>query len=156
MHPDSVEAARAHVRRGAERAGRDPATLHEVLIVPFGLGSAESVRTWTQGWFRDGQPWLRYPSASNLRWLRHAGIDLAEDYRPEDVTDETADRICDAFGLFGSAGQCADRLLRARAETGLRHVFLFPAHNWDTTYDLPRAEVDAFADTIGPRLEEAP
>jgi 5,10-methylenetetrahydromethanopterin reductase len=33
-------------------------------------------------------------------------------------------------------------------------VFLFPAHSWATTYDLPIAEVDAFAATIGPRLEE--
>ncbi|MGH3315500.1 MAG: LLM class flavin-dependent oxidoreductase [Nocardioidaceae bacterium] len=154
LDPDGVEAARAHVRRGAERAGRDPDTLHEVLIVPFGLGDPETVRQWPRGWFREGQPWLRYPSASNLRWLRHSGVDLADDYRPEDVTDDLADRVLDAFGLFGSAEDCAERLLRARAETGVRHVFLFPAHSWATTYDLPTAEVDAFADTIGPRLEE--
>jgi 5,10-methylenetetrahydromethanopterin reductase len=149
-----VEAARAHVRRGAERAGRDPAALHEVLIVPFGLGDADTVRQWPRGWFREGQPWLRYPSASNLRWLRHSGVDIADDYRPEDVTDELADRVLDAFGLFGSAEDCAERLLRARAETGVGHVFLFPVHSWATAYDLPTAEVDAFAHTIGPRLEE--
>jgi 5,10-methylenetetrahydromethanopterin reductase len=155
LHPDGVEAARAHVRRGAERAGRDPAELHEVLIVPFGLGDRETVRAWPKGWFRDGQPWLRYPSASNLRWLQHAGIDIEDTYHPGDVTDDLADRVCDAFGLFGSAQECAERLLRARDETGLRHVFLFPAHSWATTYELPTAEVAAFAETIGPRLEES-
>lgn len=154
LHPASVEAARSHVRVGAERAGRDPADLHEVLIVPFGLGGHEQIRAWPQGWFREGQPWLRYPSASNLRWLDHAGIHLPADYRPADVTTEVADRICDAFGLFGSAEHCADRLLRAQAETSLSHVFLFPAHDWTTTYQLPEAEVDAFARVIGPRIRE--
>lgn len=156
LHPDAVEAARAHVARGAARAGRDPAKLHEILIVPFALGPETIARSWPQSWFRERQPWLRYPSASNLRWLRHAGIDIAEDYRPEDVTPDLAARVCEAFGLFGSAEHCADRLVRARAETGVRHVFLFPAHTWATAYDLPFAEVDAFADTIRPRLEETP
>jgi 5,10-methylenetetrahydromethanopterin reductase len=155
LHPEAVEAARGHVRRGAQRASRDPGSLEEILIVPFGLGDDAAVRAWPQGWFRPGQPWLRYPSASNLRWLRYAGIDLPPDYRPQDVGDDVAHRVLDAFGLFGSAEQCADRLLRAREETGVRHVFLFPAHSWDTTYDLPTAEVQAFAEVIGPALGEA-
>ena len=156
LHPASVEAARAHVRRGAELGGRDPASLEEILIVPFGLGDERTVGAWPRGWFRDGQPWLRYPSPSNLHWLRYAGIDLAADYRPGDVDDATAGAVLDAFGLFGTAEQCADRLLRARDETGLRHVFLFPAHSWDTTYDLPEAEVEAFGDVIGPALRKLP
>ncbi|MGH3366735.1 MAG: LLM class flavin-dependent oxidoreductase, partial [Nocardioidaceae bacterium] len=155
LHPDSVEAARSHVRAGAHRAGRDPSKIEEILIIPFGLGLPEEVRAWPQGWFRDGQPWLRYPSASNLRWLSHAGIDLSQDYRPEDISDATAARVCDALGLFGSPEECAERLIRAKEETGLRHAFLFPAHTWETTYDLPQAEVEAFAKVIGPRLEES-
>jgi 5,10-methylenetetrahydromethanopterin reductase len=153
LHPDSVAAARAHVRRGAERAGRDPSTLHEILIVPIGLGDTDQVVSWPQRWFREGQPWLRYPSASNLRWLRHAGIDVPNDMQPADVTPDLAARICDAYGLFGPPEQCAERLLRARDETRVEHVFLFPAHTWDTSYQLPEAEVDAFARTIGKRLE---
>jgi 5,10-methylenetetrahydromethanopterin reductase len=155
LHPKSVEAAREHVRRGASRAGRDPASLEEILIVPFGLGDEPAARAWVQGWFREGQPWLRYPSASNLHWLRYAGIDLAPDYRPEDVPDDLARDVLDAYGMFGTPEQCAERLLRAREETGLRHVFLFPAHSWDTTYDLPRAEVEAFGELIGPALRHA-
>ena len=52
-----------------------------VRSYPIGIGSEEEVRGWPKGWFRDGQPWLRYPSVSNLRWLRHAGIDLPDEYR---------------------------------------------------------------------------
>lgn len=155
LDPASVAAAREHVAAGARRAGRDPAEVEETLIVPIGLGTPADARAWVQGWFRPGQPWLRYPSASNLRWLGHAGIELAPDYRPEDVDDALADRVADAFGLFGPAGACAERLLRAREETGLSRVFLFPAHSWDTTYALPRDEITAFGETIGPALRSA-
>ena len=153
LHPASVEAARECVRRGAARAGRDPASLEEILIVPIGLGDQATTRGWVQGWFRPGQPWLRYPSASNLHWLRAAGIDLPVDYRPEDVGDDLADAILDAYGLFGSPQDCAERLLRAREETGVRHAFLFPAHRWESSYSLPEEEVAAFADVIGPALQ---
>lgn len=155
LHPDAVEAAREHVRRGAKRAGRDPHELTEVLIVPIAVGETSRAASWPQTWFRDGQPWLRYPSASNLHWLRHAGVDIPDDHRPEDLTTATARRVCDAFGLFGPPEHCAERLLRAHAETGLDHAFLFPAHDWAGAYDLPDAEVEAFGRVIGPRLARA-
>lgn len=155
LDPAGVEAARECVRRGAVAAGRDPADLEEILIVPFGVGSRPQMRAWAQGWFRPGQPWLRYPSASNLRWLGHAGIQIPPDYAPADVPDELADRVLGALGAFGSPPQCAERLLQAREDVGLSHAFLFPAHSWDTTYDLPRAEVEAFGSVIGPTLRAA-
>ena len=155
LDPRSVEATREHIRRGAARAGRDPATLEEIFIVPFGLGDEPTVRAWPKGWFREGHQWLKYPSASNLVWLRHAGIDLAADYDPAAVSDELAGRICDAFGLFGTPEQCAERLIRAREEIGLRHAFLFPTHTWANHYELPRAEVDAFGAVIAPALRAA-
>lgn len=152
LDPRGVEAAREHVRLGAERAGRDVGSLEEILIVPFGLGDEEATRAWPQGWFRDGHQWLRYPSASNLHWLRYAGIDLPADYDPAAVSDGLAARICDAFGLFGTPEACAERLLRARDEIGLEHAFLFPAHTWANHYELPRAAVEAFGSVIGPAL----
>ncbi|MDQ3382612.1 MAG: LLM class flavin-dependent oxidoreductase [Actinomycetota bacterium] len=155
LHPAGVEAARSHVRRGAERAGRDPSTLEEILIVPFSLGDGNDARSWPRTCFRAGQPWLRYPSRSNLHWLRYAGIDIPDDHRPEDISPAMADRVCDAYGLFGNAQECADRLLRAYRELGAHQVFLFPAHNWDTTYHLPRAEVEAFGHGIAPVLRQA-
>ena len=152
LDPASVAAARAHVAAGAQRAGRDPAELREVLIVPIAVGPPEEARSWPRRWFREGQPWLRYPSRSNLHWLRQAGIDIPDDHRPDDVSPELAERVCDALGLFGAPEQCAERLLRARAETGLDHVFLFPAHTWAGAYDLPEAEIAAFAHTMGAAL----
>lgn len=155
LHPRSVEAAREHVRRGAERAGRDPESLEEILIVPFGLGrDQQSVNAWPQGWFREGQQWLRYPSASNLHWLRYAGIDLPDDFDPATVSDDLAERICDSFGLFGTPAACAERLVRAREEVGLRHAFLFPVHTWANHYELPDAEIRAFGHVIGPALHQ--
>lgn len=162
LHPGAVEAAREHVRAGAASAGRpDPygpgSTFVETLIVPIGLGSRQEVRAWPRSWFRDGQPWLHYPSRSNVRWLQAAGLDLpklgagqgATD--PASLPDELVDRVLDAYGLFGSAGECAARLLRAREELGLDRVFLFPAHAWTGSYDLPRDVVEAWA-SIGPTL----
>ncbi|WP_432477718.1 LLM class flavin-dependent oxidoreductase [Nocardioides sp. GXQ0305] len=137
-----------------ERAGRDPAELEEILIVPFGLGDAATTRGWVQGWFREGQPWLRYPSASNLRWLREAGIDLPDDYDPADVDDSLADRVLDAYGLFGSPEHCAERLQLACAELDPARMFLFPAHSWETTYDLPGEAVAAAGSHLVPALEE--
>lgn len=152
LHPDAVEAAREHVRRGAKRAGRDPHDIREMLIVPLAVDERERALAWPRSWFREGQPWLRYPSASNLHWLRRAGVDIPDDHRPEEIAPATARAACDALGLFGPAEHCADRLLRARDEIGVERVFLFPAHDAAGAYDLPAAEVDAFARVIGPRL----
>jgi 5,10-methylenetetrahydromethanopterin reductase len=155
LHPAGVQAAREHVRRGALRAGRDPDSLEEILIVPIGLGDRAGSHHWPRTWFRAGQPWMSYPSASNLHWLRHAGIDLPADYTPDDIDQDLADRICDAFGLFGPPEQCAERLLRAQQETGVKHVFLFPAHDSTDNYQLPEREVEAFGRVIGPALHAA-
>lgn len=151
LHPHSVAAAREHLRTGALRAGRDPAELREIFIVPVAMGDAETVREWPRRWFRPGQPWLEYPSRSNLRWLREAGLRLPES--PQHIADDLADRICDSFGLFGGAEHCAERLIRAHEEAGIDHAFLFPAHTFETGYEMPQAEVEAFGRVIRPRLE---
>jgi 5,10-methylenetetrahydromethanopterin reductase len=154
VDPSAVRAARAHVAEGARRAGRDPASVKEIFIVTTAVGAFEEVREWPRREFREGKSFLTYPSKANLRWLREAGIDLADDHRPEDISPELAARICDAFGLFGPAEYCAERLLRAQEEFGGEdfHVFFFPAHTFATGYDLPEVDVAAFAKTIGPAL----
>ncbi|HSK98979.1 MAG TPA: LLM class flavin-dependent oxidoreductase [Rubrobacteraceae bacterium] len=154
LDPQAISAARRHLRAGAERAGRDPAELREVFIVPIAVGEREAVREWPRRWFRPGQPWLEYPSRSNLRWLEEAGIEVAEGRDPESIPEELADRICDAFGLFGEPEHCAERLIRAHEEAGVDHVFLFPAHTSETGYEMPQAEVEAFERVIGPRLRQ--
>jgi len=155
LHPDAVAAAREHVRIGAARAGRDPASIGEIFIVPTAVDRFESAREWPRRWFRPGRPFLTYPSVSNLHWLRVAGIRLDPDHHPDDISPELASSICEVLGLFGPPEHCAERLLRAREEVGLRHVLLFPSHTSESAYELPEAELEAFARVIGPRLREA-
>ena len=152
LHPDAIAAAREHLRVGAARADRDMRELREVFIVPIAVAERSGARQWPQRWFREGQPWLEYPSRSNLRWLREAGIDLPEGTDPSSITGDLADRICDAFGLFGEPEYCAERLIRAQEESGIQHVFLFPAHTLKTGYQVPESEVEVFGRVIGPRL----
>jgi 5,10-methylenetetrahydromethanopterin reductase len=96
---------------------------------------------------------LAYPSASNLHWLKEAGFELEQDHDPTAIPEDRAKQIADAFGLFGPPERCAERLLQAREEAGVEHVFFFPAHNLERGYDMPEAEVEAFERVIRPRLE---
>ncbi len=151
LHPASIRAAMAHLRTGAQRAGRSLDNFPVVFIVTFGLGHDAGPR-WVRSWFAPGQPFLAYPSAANLHWLREAGFDLDATHDPAAVPEDGARQIADAFGLFGSAEYCADRLLRAREDAGVNNVFLFPAHDLPGGYDMPAAEIAAFEGVIGPRI----
>jgi 5,10-methylenetetrahydromethanopterin reductase len=124
-----------------------------VFIVPIALGPTPAAAAgWMKRWFAPGQPWLAYPSVANLHWLRHAGVPLPDPLLPERISDALAERIALAFGLFGPPAHCLERLLRARDEAGVEHVFLFPAHTLDGGYEMPEAEVEAFARVIGKGL----
>jgi hypothetical protein len=64
---------------GAERADRSLAAFPVVFVITLGLVlDAQIGARWVRSWFAPGQPFLNYPSASNLRWLREAGFKLAE------------------------------------------------------------------------------
>jgi 5,10-methylenetetrahydromethanopterin reductase len=153
LHPAAIRAARRRLEAGARRAGRTLEGFPIVFVVTLGLGADAALGArWVRGWVAPGQPFLAYPSASNLRWLRDAGIELREPLDPAAIPDEEARRIADAFGLFGPPERCAERLLQAREEAGVEHVFLFPAHDLAGGYDMPEAEVEAFARVIRPRL----
>jgi 5,10-methylenetetrahydromethanopterin reductase len=154
LHPAAVRAARARLEAGAKRAGRSLANFPVVFVTTFGLGDAQVGAHWVRSWFAPGQPFLNYPSASNLRWLREAGFDLAEADDPAAIPEDQANRIADAFGLFGPPERCAERLLQAREEAGVEHVFLFPAHDLAGGYEMPEASLQAFAKVIRPRLGE--
>jgi 5,10-methylenetetrahydromethanopterin reductase len=157
LDPAAVAAARRHLEAGARRAGRSLEGFRTVFIVPIAIAdSAEEARRWPQRWFAPGHSFMTYPSASNLYWLRQAGIDLADDHAPSDISDALAARIAEAFGCFGPPEHCLERLLRAREEAGVDHVFLFPAHTLEGGYDMPRREVEAFRRIIRPRLPSPP
>ncbi|MCY4414961.1 MAG: LLM class flavin-dependent oxidoreductase [Chloroflexi bacterium] len=153
LHPRSVEAARNRLEIGAARAGRSLDDFETTFITPTTVSDdGPAARRFPQQWFRPDQPYLKYPSDSNLFWLRQAGIDLADDFAPEDISDARAAEICDAFGLFGTAEECLKRLKRAGDESGVHHVFIFPTHTQEGGYDMPRAEVDAFREVIIPSV----
>lgn len=153
LHRDAVAAARRHLEAGARRAGRSLDGFRTIFIVSIALEEdrAEAHR-WPQRWFAPGHPWLTYPSASNLYWLRQAGLLVPDAPTPEAIPDDLAARISDAFGLFGPPELCADRLLRAREEAGVDHVFLFPAHTLAGGYEMPEREIEVFRRVIRPRL----
>jgi 5,10-methylenetetrahydromethanopterin reductase len=153
LHPASVHAALGHLQAGAARAGRSLTRFRIVFVVTIGLGADADVGAqWVRSWFAPGQPFLAYPSAANLHWLREAGFRIEPTDDPAGIPQEQARRIADAFGLFGSPEQCADRLLRAREESGIDDVFLFPAHDLPGGYTMPEAEIEALEHTIRPRL----
>ena len=149
----AVNAARELLRAGARRSGRDLADFPVIFITPLGLDlDSGDARRWPQRWLTAGHTWITYPSNSNLHWLHEAGIDIPDDVTPEQISDNLAGRICDAFGLFGSAEECADRLNRAVREAAIEHVFIFPAHTLESAYQMPEREIDAFRRPIFPRL----
>jgi 5,10-methylenetetrahydromethanopterin reductase len=153
LHSAAVRAALRHLEQGAARASRSLRDFPVVFVITLGLGSAEAGARWVQSWFAPGQPFLAYPSASNLHWLKEAGFELEQDHDPTAIPEDRAKQIADAFGLFGPPERCAERLLQAREEAGVEHVFFFPAHNLERGYDMPEAEVEAFERVIRPRLE---
>ena len=151
LHPEMVAAARRRLQAGAERGKRDLDNFQTIHITPTTIDEdGAAAKRWPQLWFRSDQPYLKYPSDSNLFWLREAGIHLADDFVPEHISDSQADTICDAFGLFGTPQECLKRLRRAETESGVEQVFIFPTHTQDGGYDMPRAEVEAFRDVIIP------
>jgi 5,10-methylenetetrahydromethanopterin reductase len=154
LHPAAIRAARRHLEDGARRVGRSLAGFPVVFVVTLGLGSDAKVgMRWVRSWFAQGQPFLAYPSGSNLRWLKEAGFELEEAHDPAAIPEHQASQIADAFGLFGPPERCADRLLQAREEAGVEQVFLFPAHDLAHGYEMPEAELEAFRSEIRRRLE---
>jgi 5,10-methylenetetrahydromethanopterin reductase len=148
----AIVAARRCLQEGARRAGRSLEGFPVVFVVTLGLGDDAVGARWVRSWFAPGQPFLAYPSASNLHWLAEAGLELREPFDPATIPEDRARRIADAFGLFGPPERCAERLLQAREEAGVEEVFLFPAHDLAGGYDMPEAELDAFARVIRPCL----
>lgn len=153
LHPDAIAAARRHLAIGAQRSGRSLAGFPVIFIVTLGLApTVAEGADWVRRWFEPGRPLLTYPSAGNLHWLREAGLPFAEDLDPTAIDDDLARRVADAFGCFGPPEHCAERLLRAKEEAGVDHVFFFPAHDREGGYAMPLAEIDAIREVIGPRV----
>ena len=153
LHPKAIAAARKRLETGAQRGDRDLNDFRTIFITPMTVDEdGQKARRWPQLLFQPGQSFLTYPSKANLFWLKEAGIDLPDDVGPEQISNEMSERICDAFGLFGTAQECLERLRRAETESAVDHVFIFPTHTREGGYDMPRPEVKAFQEVIFPGL----
>ena len=140
-------------RRGVARARRALAGFPIIFIVTLALDeSVSAAAQWIRRSFEPGRALLTYPSASNLRWLRAAGFPFEEPLDPTTIDHDVALRVADAFGCFGPAEHCAERLLRAREEAGVEHLFFFPVHDAAGAYEMPTREIEAFRKIIAPRL----
>ena len=149
----AIARARHHLEEGARRAGRSLASFKTIFVVPIAIDDSLALaQRWVRSWYAPGQPWLHYPSRSNLYWLREAGMDLPDPLAPDAIPADTVARIADAFGLFGPPARCLDHLVQARELAGVQHVFLFPAHSQETGYELPVREVEAFGRVMRPAL----
>src|SRR5262249_38746984 len=138
---------------GARRANRSLKAFKTIFAVSIAVDdTVATAQSWIQRWFAPGQPWLCYPSASNLYWLRTAGFDLPDPLQPKRIAGDLVARIADAFGLFGAPEHCVDRLLQAHETSAVEHVFLFPAHTLEGGYELPIREVEAFGRVMRPQL----
>ena len=153
LHPKAVEAARRRLEIGAARSGRSLDGFQTIFITPTTVSDdGPGARRFPQQWFRHDQPYLKYPSDSNLVWLREAGIDLAADFVPESISDDLAAEICDAFrpvrharGMPGPAETRRKRIGRrpclhiphSHAGRRLRHAAgrcrRFPRHDYSGT-----------------------
>ena len=153
LDPEAIASARRHLEIGARRANRSLETFKTIFVVSIALDdTVAAAQRWVQRWFAPGQPWLCYPSASNLYWLRTAGIELPEPLLPQAIPADQAARIAEAFGLFGPPEHCVERLLQAQETAAVEHVFLFPVHTLDGGYELPMREVEAFGRVMRSRL----
>ena len=88
LHPAAIRAARSHLEDGARRAGRSLIGFPVIFVTTLGLGADIEVgMRWVRSWFAQGQPFLNYPSASNLRWLKEAGFELEEAHDPAAIPE---------------------------------------------------------------------
>ena len=154
LHPAAVAEARRHLEVGARRAGRSLDGFPTIFIVPIAVDdSAARGAALGAALVRAGPvvPDLSERVEPPLAAPGRASTSPTTTI-PERIPDDQAARIADAFGLFGPPEHCLERLLRAREEAGVEHVFLFPAHTLDGGYEMPTREVDAFRRVMRPRL----
>ena len=164
-----VETALSHLERGARRAGR---RLHDLEIV-------WAVRTATAATTAEARRLAR-PTVVHwgvLRWggywVEPSGIRLPKFDVPEAVSriypdlshaqdweaaiaatafvpDDIVAQLCDAYGLIGTAADCARRI-GEMTKLGVENLYIMPLE----TFALPVREVTAFRDVVFPGLQAA-
>ena len=166
FNPGIIERALDHLGRGAQRAGRRLDDLEIIWAVRIGTAATtEAARRYARptavhwGVLRWGGYWLE-PAGVKLPDLEvpeavhriYPDLSHAHDWEAAIaatafVPDEVVARLCDAIGLIGTPGDCANRILEM-AKLGARSLYLMPLE----TFAPPTAAIAAFRDIIFPRL----
>ena len=179
INPASVDAGpiaelRGWVAEGAERVGRDPSMIHEVLQME-GLvreSHEEAVRAWSPRMVTplakpSGQKWLddlgiEYDLSPLKAKLQEASEELITFYpdnnhmqdwdRAEKVAEavpfELQEVLASKVAVVGEPDYVAGRMKELES-LGIDHIFLYTAE----TFSLPENELRAFEEVIGPALD---
>jgi len=164
-----VETALSHLERGARRAGRRLDDLEIVWAVRTSTAAttAEARRRarptvvhW--GVLRWGGYWVepsgvRLPKFDVPEVVSRIYPDLshAQDWEAAIaatafVPDDIVAQLCDAYGLIGTAADCARRI-GEMTKLGIENLYIMPLE----TFALPVREVTAFRDVVFPGLQTA-
>jgi 5,10-methylenetetrahydromethanopterin reductase len=164
--PGIVSAVLERLELGVRRGGRHLDDLEIIWAVRTGAASTTAeaqhqarpiavhwgVLGWGAQWLKDSG--LQIPSYDIPRavWdiypdLSHASNWEAAIAATSFVPDEVVARLCDALGLIGTPGHCAQRIIEM-ANAGVNKLYLMPFQ----TFVGPEQEVDTFRDIVFPRL----
>jgi 5,10-methylenetetrahydromethanopterin reductase len=164
-----VQRALEHLDRGAKRSGRRVDDLEIIWAVRTGTAkTTEEARRLARptavhwGVLRWGGHWLG-PAGVTLPdlkipeavWQVYPDLSHAHDWdaaiaATSFVPDDVVAQLCDAIGLIGTPGYCADRIAEMTS-LGARNLYLMPY----LTFAPPEAEMAAFRDVVFPSLERA-
>lgn len=163
-----IAAALSRLERGAQRAGRKLEDLEIIWGVRTGIGATTAEAR------RQARPIaVHWGVMQPNMWLEPAGLDLPQYAIPDAarnlypdmaharhwdeaiaatafVDDDTVAQMCEALGLFGTAEDCARRIVEV-AKLGVRNMYLLPSK----TFGAPEAEIEGFRDVVIPHLQKA-
>jgi 5,10-methylenetetrahydromethanopterin reductase len=164
-----VETALGYLERGVKKSGRKLEDLEIMWAVRTGTAptTAEARRharptvvhwgilRWGGYWVEPAGlkiPKLEIPDAVHQIYpdLSHAPDWEAAIKATSFVPDEVVAQLCDAYGLIGTAEDCAARIAEM-TKLGVRNLYIMALE----TFALPTKEVSAFRDVIFPRLSAA-
>jgi 5,10-methylenetetrahydromethanopterin reductase len=169
FHPGIVDAVLGHLAEGARRGGRTLDDLEIMWTVRVGIAATTAEAR------RQARPNVVHQAILSPRshWAKHAGLTLPHFEIPQAVRDiypdlshardweeaiaatsfvpdEVVARLCDTFGLVGTADDCARRIVEM-TKVGVSNLYVQAFQ----TFVGPEAEVRAFRDEVFPRLRAA-
>jgi 5,10-methylenetetrahydromethanopterin reductase len=165
--PGIVAAALEHLELGARRGGRRLDDLEIIWAVRTGTAATTSeaqrqarpiavhwgILRWGAHWLKDAGLQLPEFEVPDVVWKIYPDLSHAANWEEaiaatSFVPDEVIAQLCDALGLIGTPGHCAQRIMEM-AEAGVTKLYLMSFQ----TFVGPQQEVAAFRDQVFPVLK---